>query len=265
MQPCPTRAMLVDMANSKSGDSVIERIVRVLETFSSERTVQTVAEIGRRANLPQSTAHRIVESIVEVGFLTKDADNRVQLGMRLWELALRGSFALRLRQAALPHMYGVQEKIRQHTQLAVLENEEALFLERISHPNAGANITRVAGRLPLHASSSGLILLAHAEPRLRERILNSKLESVGPQTVTDPQSLQRFLRDIKAQGYVIARASIEAVSTGIAVPIRSAGVVRAALSVVQPIEKDTSATLEALLNAAAKIEHALSLPFNENF
>ena len=43
------------MANSTSGDSVTDRLVRVLETFTPTRTVQTAAEIGRRAGLPGST------------------------------------------------------------------------------------------------------------------------------------------------------------------------------------------------------------------
>src|SRR5687768_11730647 len=159
------------MANSRSGETVTERIVRVLETFDADRTVQTAAEIGRRARLPSSTAHRIVADLVECGLLERDEEQRLRLGMRLWELALRGSHALRLRQAALPFMERVQARVREHTQLAVLENGETLFVERLSHPHAGANITRIAGRLPLHASSSGLVLLAHGPEELRERVL----------------------------------------------------------------------------------------------
>lgn len=216
-----------------------ERIVRVLDTFSSERTVQTASEIGRRAQLPSSSAHRIIDELVRSGLLERDDEHRVRLGMRLWELALRGSMALRLRQAALPHMEAVQKVIRQHTQLAVLEHGEALFLERLSHPEAGANITRIAGRLPLHASSSGLVLLAHADPALRERVLTEPLRAVSSETITDPAVLRRLLREIRRAGHVIAPGSIETVSTGVAVPIRESGVVIAALSVVLPRDAAT--------------------------
>ena len=147
----------------------------------------------------------------------------MHLGLRLWELALRGSTALRLRQAALPHLEQVQARIREHTQLAVLEQDEALFLERLSHPDAGANITRVAGRLPLHASSSGLVLLAHAPSPLRERVLAGPLRALAPETVTDAARLRRLLTDVRRTGVVMAPGSIEAISTGVAVPIRDAG------------------------------------------
>jgi DNA-binding IclR family transcriptional regulator len=245
------------MANSPSGDSMTDRIVRVLETFTAERSMQSAAEIGRRAGLPSSTAHRIVDELVDAGLLERDEDRRVHLGLRLWELALRGSTALRLRQAALPHMEQVQARIREHTQLAVLEQDEALFLERLSHPDAGANITRIAGRLPLHASSSGLVLLAHAPPTLRERVLTGPLRALAPETVTDAARLRRLLAEVRRTGVVVAPGSIESVSTGVAVPIRDAGEVVAALSVVLPRETPPDAAVAALRGAAAGIEASL--------
>ena len=246
------------MANSASGESMIERVTRVLDTFSAERTVQTASEIGRRAGLPSATAHRLVDELVTAGLLERDEEHRVRLGMRLWELALRGSTALRLRQEALPHMEAVQAATREHTQLAVLEQSEALFLERLSHPAAVSNITRVAGRLPLHASSSGLVLLAHADSALRERVLAGPLRAVGPGTVTDAAALRRLLAEVRRSGHVVAPGSIEAVSTGIAVPIRDRGAVVAALSAVLPREAPIPPALAELRGAATRIERDLT-------
>lgn len=245
------------MANSPSGDSVIDRLVRVLETFTADRTVQTASDIGRRAGLPSSTAHRLVDDLVRSGLLERDDEHRVRLGMRLWELALRGSSALRLRQAALPFMEGVQARIREHTQLAVLEQDEALFLERLSHPAAGANITRVAGRLALHASSSGLVLLAHAPGDVRERVLSGPLPAISPDTITEPAALRRLLAGIRERGFVVSPGSVESVSTGVAVPVRDRGRVVAALSVILPRDAPTDDAVVTLLAAARGIETEL--------
>lgn len=249
------------MANSPSGDSAIDRLVRVLETFTTERTVQTASEIGRRAHLPSSTAHRLVDDLVAAGLLERDDEHRVRLGMRLWELALRGSHALRLRQAALPFMEGVQSRVREHTQLAVLEQDSALFLERLSHPDAGANITRIAGRLPLHASSSGLVLLAFGDAALQERVLAAPLAAVSRETVTDAGALRALLARIRSDGFVVARGSVEVVSTGVAVPVRDgSGDVVAALSAVLPREAPTDVALSELLRAARGIRSLLGAP-----
>jgi DNA-binding IclR family transcriptional regulator len=245
------------VANSSSGESVAQRIVRVLETFDADRSVQTASEIARRAGLASSTAHRLVSELVATGLLDRDADGRVRLGMHLWEVAQRGSRALRLRQAALPHMERVQARLREHTQLAVLERGEALFLERLSDPDAVSNITRVAGRLPLHASSSGLVLLAFADEDVRESVLRAPLAAVSAETVSDPDELRALLARIRREGVVVARGFVEPVSTGIAVPIRQRGRVIAALSAVVPRDAPTAGAVDELRRAAVGIARRL--------
>ena len=246
------------MANSPTGDSVIDRLVRVLATFDAEHTVQSPSDISRRAGLPASTGHRLVGDLVSSGLLERDDEGRARVGMRLWELATRGSLALGLRQAALPAMEGVQAAVRQHTQLGVLDGEQVLFLERLSHPDAGANITRIAGRLPLHASSSGLVLLAAAAPALVDRVLARPLPRLAPETIDDPVALRRKLAEVRRLGHAVAPGSIEAVSTGVAVPIRDRGKVVAALGVVLPRGEENDRVVAILREAATEIEKVLS-------
>ncbi|QJU55655.1 IclR family transcriptional regulator [Herbiconiux sp. KACC 21604] len=246
------------MANSSTGDSATERLVRILETFTPTRTVQTASEIGRRAGLPSSSAHRIVSELVENGVLDRDDDRRIRVGMHLWELATRSSHALRLRQAAMPFMERVQSRVREHTQLAILEQDEALFLERLSSPQSGSNITRVAGRLPLHASSSGLVLLAFGPAELQERLLSSRLSPLTRATLSDPEAVRRKLAEVRSLGHAIAPGYIEEVSTGIAVPVRDeTGQVVAALSVVLPREAEPDFAVVELHRAARDIGRAL--------
>lgn len=246
------------MANSRTGDSIIDRLVRVLATFDADHTEQSPTEIARRAGLPASTGHRLVADLAAAGLLERDDAGRARVGMRLWELATRGSLALGLRQAALPAMERVQSVVRQHTQLGVLDGDQVLFLERLSHPEAGANITRIAGRLPLHASSSGLVLLAFARPAVIDRVLAAPLERLAPETVVDPGEVRRRLAAVRRLGYASAPGSVEAVSTGVAVPIRDRGVVVAALGVVLPRGDEDDRVVGVLRAAAAEIEKSLA-------
>ncbi|WP_084104320.1 IclR family transcriptional regulator [Demequina sp. NBRC 110056] len=245
------------MANSASGESVTERLVRVLATFSSDRTAQTPSEIARRAHLPMSTAHRIVEDLTTAGLLDRDPRGEVRLGLRLWELAHRGSEVLRLREAARGPMEQVQASIREHTQLAVLENGEALIVERLSDPQAGLNIARVASRLPLHATSSGLVLLAHAPDDVREQVVQGPLRRHTAHTLVDPQAVRHALAEVRATGWAICPGMVSEASTGVAVPVRAGAgrgaPVVAALSVVLPREAEAPRAVAAVLARAARL------------
>ena len=246
------------MANSASGDSVIERLVRVLGTFDRDRVLQTPAEIARRARLPASTAHRMATELARAGLLEQDEDGRYRVGLRLWELATRGSLALGLREAAIPAMESVQARLRQHTQLAVIEDDQTLFLERLSHPEAGANVAQVAGRLPLHASSSGLVLLAAAPASVVDRVLHGPLPALAPDTLTDPDAVRRKLAEVRRLGYAFAPGSVEPDSTGVAVPVRDGEEVVAALGVVLRRDfEDVRPIVAVLLEASAQISLAL--------
>ena len=72
--------------------------------------------------------------------------------------------------------------------------------------------------------------------------------------MTDAARLRRLIAEVRRAGVVVAPGSIEAVSTGVAVPIRDAGEVVAALSVVLPRETDPESAIQALREAAAGIE-----------
>jgi hypothetical protein len=153
------------------GESVLSRAVRILEAFTPDEPALTVSEISRRTELHLATASRLVAELVSHGFLTRDADRQVRIGVRLWELGTRASPTQSLRDAAMPFMEGVHDVVGHHVQIGVLEGDEVLFLERLTAPGAIINYTRVAGRLPPHVSSSVLVLLAHGPVGLQEQPL----------------------------------------------------------------------------------------------
>lgn len=248
------------MANSGSGDSMVERVVRILGAFDAEHTDLSASDVARRAAIPVSSAHRIVGDLLRSGLLERDLEGRVRIGMRLWELTTRGSRALALRQAALPAMERVQAEIGEHVQLCVLDQDEVLVIEQLSAPDAVSNVTTVAGRLPLHASSSGLVLLAFGRQTLRARVLARPLPAVGPSTITDPVALGRRLEGVRRDGVAVLPGSIESVATGISVPVLDrAGMTVAALSAVVPTgwERERE-TLAALRAAAAAIAESIA-------
>jgi DNA-binding IclR family transcriptional regulator len=247
------------VARSSSGESVLERVVRILEAFTPDRPALGVSEVARRAGLPVATASRLVAELVEQGLLAREDDRRVRIGTRLWELGLRASPTLSLRETAMPVMEQLHSTVGHHTQLGVLDGEEVLFVERLSAEHAVINYTRVAARLPLHASSSGLVLLAYGSNVLQERVLAGPRPRYTPATITDPGRLRVLLAEIRKQGFVLCPGYLHPDATGIAVPLRTAdGGVVAAVSLVVPNDDAARGHLAALTAAARRIERRLA-------
>ncbi|GLZ12691.1 IclR family transcriptional regulator [Actinomadura sp. NBRC 104425] len=247
------------MRTSAAGESVLSRVVRIFEAFGPDDRALGVTQIARRAGLHVATASRLVDELVRHGWLRRDPDRRVRIGVRMWELASRASPALSLREAAMPYMEDLHAVVGHHTQLGVLEGREVLFIERLSSPEAVVNLTRIAGRLPAHVSSSGLVLLAHAPRELQESVLAGPLAAYTPHTVTDPGRLRAVLADVRRSGVAFCRGYVDERAAGIAVPLRDAdGAVVAALSVVVPNDDNARMQIPALKAAARGVSRAMS-------
>ncbi|MFF7534385.1 IclR family transcriptional regulator [Streptomyces bobili] len=242
-------------------ESVLSRAARILEAFSQDEPVLTVSQIARRTGLHVATASRLVGELVAHGFLGRDDDRRVRIGVRLWELAVRASPALSLREAAMPFMEGVHDVVGHHVQPGVLDGDEVLFLERLSAPNAVINYTRIAGRLPLYASSSGLVLLAHGPADLKERQLAGSLTAYTPATPATHTRLRAALAEVRRQGYAYCPGYVHEEALGVAAPVRGAeGQVVAALSVIVPDEAGAQAVVPVVRTAARGLSRALGAP-----
>ncbi|MDV7354698.1 IclR family transcriptional regulator [Rhodococcus oxybenzonivorans] len=245
------------MARVHTGESVLARAVRIVESFHSDDSLLTVSEIARRSGLHLSTTSRLIDELVGCGWLERE-NRRVRIGVRLWEVASRASPTLGLREAAMPFMEDLHSVVGQHTQLGVLEGDEVLFIERLSAPGAVVNYTRIAGRMPLHASSSGLVLLAHGPAELQERILREPLKVFTDRTIRTERQLRTALADVRKHGYILCAGHIYPNTTGVAVPIRDpSGRVLAALSVVVPNEM-AYAQIPALKAAARGISRVMA-------
>jgi DNA-binding IclR family transcriptional regulator len=246
------------MARMATGESSLTRAVRVLEAFGPDEPELTVSEIARRSGLHVATASRLVGHLAEHGLLSRGEDRRVRIGMRMWELASRASPTRSLRDSAMPYLEDLHAVVGHHVQLAVLDGDEVLFLERLTARDAVINYSRIAGRLPLHISSSGLVFLAYGPAELTERVLARPLERYTAATITDPDRLRATLDQVRRQGLAFLPGHVHEDATGIAVPVRDGlGAVVAALSVIVPNDERAVSAVPALLAAARGIGRSL--------
>lgn len=247
------------MAKASKGESSLSRTVRILETFDPGTRDLSLTQITHRAGMPASSVYRLVGEMAGLGLLEKLPNRRYRVGQRLWELANRTPGALGLREIAKPYLQDVQATIRQHTQLGILKGAEVLYLERISGHQSVINLTIIGGTMPFHATSSGLVLMAHSDPKTVEKALDAPLNDYALAPRPNATAMRRILGEVRRDGYAVTKGYIHVDATAVAVPIMGPfGHAAASLAVVVPAEDfHLERLLKVLLPAALNISHGM--------
>lgn len=243
------------------GSSVTTKVLALLGAFDAQHLELTLSELARRAAVSVPTAHRRAAELVEWGALEKTEAGRYRVGLRLWEVGSLAPRAPGLREAALPFMEDLYVLTRQNVQLAVRDDTELVFVERIAGRHAVPVLTRVGGRFHLHATGVGQVLLAHAPAEVQEQVLAGPLPRYAAGTITSPQVLRRVLAEIRRRGYAVSERAVTDDATSVAAPVRdgSGAVVAAVSIVVQSATVKPREIAPYVLTAAQGITRALSL------
>ncbi len=199
-----------------------------------------------------STAHRLVRELLSWGALERDQNGCYSIGVRLLELAALAPRGLDLREAAFACLDDLHHRTRGNVHLAVRDGMEVVYVEVIracaTHPTCG----RIGDRWPMHATGTGLVLLAFADRAFQEQALQGPLERFTPLTITDPAQLRRKLAQVRHSGYAVAVGSITLPDLVVAVPVCDQfGGLAAAISVVVEANRAKPRVLASLLGAAA--------------
>ncbi|QIZ35302.1 IclR family transcriptional regulator [Saccharopolyspora sp. ASAGF58] len=241
------------------GRSVTARALSVLTAFDIEHARLTLTAIARRAEIPLATAHRLVRELEMWGALERDGEGRYTIGLRLWEIGLLAPVNSRLREIALPFMQDLCQSTHDNVHLAVRDGMEVVYVEKLTSPRAVSIISRIGGRLPLHSTSVGKVLLAHAPSVVMHQYCERGLSRFTAYTITEPGRLGRELQTVRSRGFAQANEEMTLGNCSVAVPVHDAdGVVVAALGVVaHSVRAEVSKLVKPLLPAAEAIRQRL--------
>ncbi|MEV6903968.1 IclR family transcriptional regulator [Amycolatopsis sp. NPDC051372] len=244
---------------NEPGRSVSSRLLRVLFTFTPEDSALTLADLTRRTGLPHATVRRLVHELLAAGALDRTPDGRFTVGLRLWQLGTLAPLSVPRRTVALPFLEDLHAALHQHVQLAVLEGHEAVVIERFSARDAVDLASHVGGRLPLHSSAVGKVLLAHAGRTLIEAYLAAGPARFTARTVTDPADLRAELTACRRSGTATVRGEMTEGADSVGARITDGhGRVVAALSVVvRTGSLDLATVVAPVLSSAFSISRRL--------
>jgi IclR family acetate operon transcriptional repressor len=184
--------------------AMISRVSTILRLFQGDERSFSISEIARRTAIPKASTARIVTDLIAERFLEKDGQ-KIQLGIRLFELGQHASRPTDLRKFTLPTMTELMKATGQTVHLAVLEGTEVVYVQILRSRLTPPLPSRVGGRLPAYATGVGKVLLAYASESIVDEVCSSPLTPVGPDTITDPNRLRAELAAIRANRIAFER------------------------------------------------------------
>lgn len=203
----------------------VQKATAILRAAAARPAGETASGLARAVGLSNATALRIIHTLEDEGFLMRrPGDGRYVIGLDLVRLGREAAPGDLLRAASKGVLQRLAEQTRESVTLSVVRGRQALdVVLQIEPPHLIQAVDWVGRRYPLHASSSGKILLAAFEPARLERFLQGPLERLTPATITDPTELRRELDRVRERGHATVVDELEEGLASVSVPVSEGG------------------------------------------
>lgn len=238
----------------------VERALQILGCFDNGHPERGISEIAQAVELHKATAHRIVTTLVNYGYLERaDDGQKYRLGLELTNLGFKVIHRMDLRRDAVPYMKQLIEQWDETCDLSVFDRGEVLYIEVLRGNRALTVAAAVGQRLPAHPTASGRLFLAHLLPNELDAILSQPLASYTEHTITSPDELRKELEIIRNRGYAIDNGGFEVGVCAVAAPIYNRrGTMIAAIGSPSPISRMTPERISEIAEAFKEAAQAIS-------
>lgn len=240
-----------------------KRVVLVLEALGAAPEGLGVSDLARMLGVHRSTTSRLLGTLAANGMVERDAiSQRYRLGARMVGLAATAVARMPVVSQARPELEQLSAATSETVNLAIRDGFHVVYVDQVTPVVTVVMASWVGRRSPIHASSSGKVLLAWGDPRSRQRVLRRTLEAITDRTITDPRRLQHTLDETRRRGYASSSGELEEGLVTVAAPVIVGGRALAAVSISGPAYRLPSRDLPGLgrrvMEAAAAVAHRMT-------
>lgn len=214
----------------------IQRALDVLDAIAAAPHGLTLTDLSKTLDLPKSSVLRLIANLEMRHFVEQDRNSRYRIGLRVFSIGGQALADSNVRTCARPYLEDLTQRVGESTYLAILDQDQALYIDRIESPMPVLSLSPIGSHRPLHITAVGKVLLAAMDAGDALEILDRRAAfDKGRTPPVEPGELSRCLQKIAVQGYAVDVGEFDKGLTCLAAPIRDAhGDVIAALGVSGP-------------------------------
>jgi IclR family transcriptional regulator, pca regulon regulatory protein len=191
----------------------------VIRVFTREQPSLTLSDIARAAAMPAATARRCLLTLEELGYVMRSGRDFL-LRPKVLELGAAYLESMNIEQLTKTHLEELARETTDSAALCVLDDSEIIYVARASVRTLLRLEAHVGSRFPVHATSTGRVLLAGLGPeRLQHYFQTAKLEALTDRTVTDPAKLRALIEECRKTGHSVVEDELAYGVIALAVPV----------------------------------------------
>lgn len=225
----------VSVVRPSSATSVGKALL-LLEAFDGFAASIGVTELARRAEIPKSTAYRLLNVLAVCGYVERD-DDRYRLSRKLFEMGNLVAYCWpsSLRDVAMPYLGDLYARTKETVHLAVSDDGDVVYLEKLYGHHTVNSPSRIGARVPLHCTGLGKAMLAFASSD--DFLSPREFTRFTPTTIASEEDLRAELGRIAHDGIAFDREESRQGVACVAAPVLLSGRAIAAVSVCGPTER----------------------------
>lgn len=186
------------------------KAIKILNLFSLDKTRLSLKEVSNQLNLPKSTAHNLLNTLLSEGFIEKTDDDLYSLGKKPLVLTQTIRVNVEIRDPAAPLLRELADQTRESVYLTVRNGNYALYIYAIESPKRLLARTAVGDQVPLYCTSVGKAMLAFSPAKeLQTYVVKQKLQAFTKNTIVDKPTLLLELEKTRLRGFSIDNAEHE--------------------------------------------------------
>lgn len=190
------------MAERSGGVQSINRAFGLLETLAAEGGVCTLSVLARKSGLPLSSIHRLVRTLVELGYVRQESSREYALGPRLIRLGEASSSVIAI--WAKPHLARLAGELRESANLAMLDGTEIVYIGQAQSTRSVRMFTEVGRRVLPHCTAVGKAIMAGMdEDEVRRILARTGMPRSTATTIIDPDAFIAQLAEIRDRTYAV--------------------------------------------------------------
>ena len=265
--PCATIRIVLQYTNDGSNSNTqaykptttVLKAFNVLEFISNNQPVKP-SRIAERLELTRTNVHRLLTTLMEIGYVTKDANRGYRLTFKVFQLGSRVPLSQDLREVAKPLMVRLVEAANENVYLTVLYGTMVIAIEEAKSNNPLSLNPDVTYTYPIYTCASGKNFLAHMSADERRRTLEDmEYEQRTQHTLTDSEAIETEVATVRERGYATEINEFSDDLNSYAAPIFDySGRVVANISISGPSLRATPEKLDGFVDVLLETTRSIS-------